>query len=896
MDWRGKPVEDPETRIGPAVPVPPHLNRPYLDADRKPQDVIHHKDARATVAKYRTGTVEEVKAKDDAFIDEFLTGEKYVDIHTSIYAIKLSEELQLTGKIEDFEMAHAIGQRYRDINADSSRITAYGKHVGSALDQRHSRLREAIFERDKKTLALISLQKSKDPLEAAAGAKAWNKEQDRIAAVREVVEDMGYAWTENGLREVVKNRSDQQKIVYAALYSKKGNFQRVLEINSEYTIGAMLSGTNTLFTNFISGPATAGTLAIIRRAESVANSIYNQTDITMSDYGLAKDLKKLGIKEFELSQIIKDSFHNGLIRWRDEYGPLEESMGINEVQQFEVSPGIPGKKGRVVRKVLGLGPMAASDQLTKTFYTTLNVRLHAAHLARVEALKYNKRNPDKEKLTDKDIKARATELLINRESPAWAAALQDALEITYQDDGGIASKAIIEGALYLKNIGKGTPVAVIGKIAEQSALLFVRTPVRMFSQVAARTPVVGTPNMFAKIFDNVHNGRPAMSGGVNNQLMSQIGVLGLIGLLALDDDDPLEGWFGLSGSGVGKKMEGLEYEAVPTNAVRLGKKWYKTSRADPLDILLSTMIDGVKSLQKGRGLKQAAKDAGSSAVTNILDKSMVRSVASIIDAVKPEGRGVDGWLESYLTRYIPGLYSQAARHWDENIYDSKTDSGIKNWAVKAGIGWPFIKGEKIVGNWGEYAKSDSKNLILPDTRDAEMFKGNLAFQKWNVDNVDDKHQPMEFGDGYTDEDKSKVKFDAADKSKFQRAAGLLAYKFVDVLVPKIHTDNPDKVTLKVIDYLRSEAKKIVVAHYEKNGDFMLSANNPAVRNMPNQLRKHSLVEKPTYGKSQAPKIQGGKYEDNPADQERFAAMKAGAERYRIWLNANFAISNRKIRQ
>ena len=891
MDWRGKPVQDPETRIKQAVPVPPHLNRPYLDADRKPQDVIHHKDARATVAKYRTGTVEEVKAKDDAFIDEFLTGEKYVDIHTSIYAIKLSEELQLTGKIEDFEMAHAIGQRYRDINADSSRITAYGKHVGSALDQRHSRLREAIFERDKKTLALISLQKSKDPLEAAAGAKAWNKEQDRIAAVREVVEDMGYAWTENGLREIVKNRGDQQKIVYAALYSKKGNFQRVLEINSEYTIGAMLSGTNTLFTNFISGPATAGALAITRRAESVANSIYNQTDITMSDYGLAKELKKLGIKEFELSQIIKDSFDNGITRWLHEYGPLEESMGINEVQQFEVSPGMPGKTGRVIRKVLGLGPMAASDQLTKTFYTTLNVRLHAAHLARVEALKYNKRNPDKEKLTDKDIKARATELLINRESPAWAAALQDALEITYQDDGGIASKAIIDAALYAKNIGKGTPAAIFGKIAEQSALLFVRTPVRMFSQIAARTPVVGTPNVFAKMIANVHNGRPTFQG-VNNQIVSQIGVLGLIRLLAMDDDDPLEGWFGLSGSGVGKKMKGLEYEAVPNNAVRLGKKWYKTSRIDPLDILLSTVIDGVKSAQKGRGVGQIIEDASNSAMTSILDKSMVRSVASIIDAAKPEGRGKKGWMESYLTRYIPGLYSQAARHLDENIYDSKTDSSLDNILIKSGI----KKGENIIGLWGKNAKSDSKNLFLPDTRSAEMFKGNLAFQKWNDKNVDNKHQPMEFGDEYTDEDKSKVKFDGADKPKFQRAAGLLAYKLVDAFVPKIHAEAPDEVTLELINLLRKNAKKIVVAHYEKNGDFMVTNKNYEIDKMLTTINNSSLISEKSYQYDKQPTKKGGKYEDQPADMAKFNEKKASAKRYRDWLNENWVTIHGKIRQ
>lgn len=897
LDWRGQAIVDPETRIKQAVPVAEKFNRPYLAADRKPQDVIHHKDAIATVNKYRSGTEAERKEKDDAFIEEFLTGDHKVDIHTSIYAIQLSEELQLTGKAEDFEMSHAIAQRYRDINRDSARITAYGKHVGSELGKRHSRLREAIFERDKTTLALISLKKSKDPVEAAAGEKAWAKEQDRIAAVRKVVEDMGYAWTENGFREITKNRADQQKIVFAALYSKKGKFQRALEINSEYTIGAMLSGVNTLYTNFISGPATAAGLAIERRIESVANSMYNPVDITMGDYGLAKELKKLGIKEHELSQIIKDSLRNGYIRWRDEYGPLEESMGVDEVQQFEVAPAIAGKPGRVIRRVMGLGPMAASDQLTKTFYTTLNVRLHAAHIARTEALAYNKRNPDKEKLTDKDIKARATELLIDRESSAWLAAYHDALEITYQDEGGAASSGLIQLALSAKNVGKGTPAYAVGKIAEQSMLLFVRTPIRMFSQVAARTPVVGTPNVLSKMWLNRRNGRPTFQG-VNKQIVTQIGVTALVILMAQDDDDPLEGYFGLSGSlgSLGEKKRKLGFEAVPDNAIRINKTWYKTTRVDPFDILISTLVDGVKSWQKGRRGNEILSDLKKSAGKTAMEKSVLRSVSDFVDAMGEEGGGTTDWLESALTRYIPGLYSQAARHWDENIYDTKTDSMAKNVAIKAAIGWPFIKGEKVIGLWGQYAKSDKKHFFIPDTRNAEMFKGNLAFQKWNDKHVDDKHQPMEFGDGYTDEDGSKVKFDTADKSKFHRAAGLLAYKFVDALVPKIHTEAPDKVTLEVIDFLRSEAKEIIVAQYKKDGDFIVSNNSAAVRNVPNTLNEYKLLADTTYWKDKKPKKQGGKYEDQPADLAKFEEMKAAAKRYREWLKANIHLARRKIRQ
>jgi YD repeat-containing protein len=907
LDWRGQATEDPETRIDRAVPI--EEGEPYLIADRKPRDVVHHKDVVATIKKYRSGTEAERKAKDDAFIDEFLNTDNATDIHSVEYAIQLTRELQLTRKAEDFEMAQTIAQRYRDINAESARIVAYGKHVGSPLQKKLSRLEEAIFERDKMTLALIKKRKSKDPVEAAAGEKAWEKELERLDYVRKVAEDMGYEWTQEGMREITKNRADQQRLVQAALYSKKGNFVRLLEINSEYTIGSMLSGLNTLYTNLVSGPANAAFLASERRSAAVANEIFNPTDITLTDYKLAKELKQLGITELDLSQIIQDSFNNGLTRLLHEYGPLEDSLGVNEVQQFEIAPAIPeisigGKRiraGRAVRGVLGLGPMAASDQFMKTFYTTLNVRLHAAHIARTEALTYNKRNPDKDKLTDKDIKARAVELLTDRESSAWKAAYQDALEITFQDEGGPISSAVIKKVMDLKS---GDPVggsvnagAAIGKLAEQSMFLFVRTPIRMFSQVAVRTPGLGTGLSYIKYRNNIKNGRPALEG-VPPHFISQLGVSLMVSLLFMDDEDPLEGFFGLSGSlgSLGEEQRKFGYESVPKNAVRFGDTWIKTDRLDPFDILFATLIDGVKSVQKGRGAKQLAWDVTESAFATAKEKSVLRSFKDVTEAFSGARKGGikesgTNWMESALTRYIPGLVSQTARFLDEDIYSSQTDSMGNNILIKAGV----KAGDPVINLWGDPAKRE-KHLVTPDTQKADIFKGSLAFQKWNVEHTDDKYQPMEFDGEYTDEDGSKVKFDGADKSIYQVKTGLLAKKLVDALVPRIHTEEPDRMTLEVINLLRSKAKAIVVTHYEKHGDFNISTRDPAILKMVDTIYKSSLVREDSYQYDKQPTKKGGKYEDQPADMEKFNEMKAGAKRYREWLVENWSIISGKITQ
>ena len=907
MDWRGKPVQDPETRIDRAVPI--EEGEPYLIADRKPRDVVHHKDVVATIKKYRSGTEAERKEKDDAFIDEFLNTDKATDIHSVEYAIQLTRELQLTKKAEDFEMSQTIAQRYRDINAESARIVAYGKHVGSPLQKKLSRLEEAIFERDKMTLALIKKRKSKDPVERAAGEKAWEKELERLDYVRKVAEDMGYEWTQEGMREITKNRADQQRLVQAALYSKKGNFVRLLEINSEYTIGSMLSGLNTLYTNLVSGPANAVFLASERRSAAVANEIFNPTDITLTDYKLAKELKQLGITELDLSQIIQDSFNNGLTRLLHEYGPLEDSLGVNEVQQFEIAPAIPeisigGKRiraGRAVRGVLGLGPMAASDQFMKTFYTTLNVRLHAAHIARTEALTYNKRNPDKDKLTDKDIKARAVELLTDRESSAWKAAYQDALEITFQDEGGPISSAVIKKVMDLK---RGDPVgdsvnagAAIGKLAEQSMFLFVRTPIRMFSQVAVRTPGLGTGLSYIKYRNNIKNGRPALEG-VPPHFISQLGVSLMVSLLFMDDEDPLEGFFGLSGSlgSLGEEQRKFGYESVPKNAVRFGDTWIKTDRLDPFDILFATLIDGVKSVQKGRGAKQLAWDVTESAFATAKEKSVLRSFKDVTEAFSGARKGGikesgTNWMESALTRYIPGLVSQTARFLDEDIYSSQTDSMGKNILIKAGV----KAGDPVINLWGDPAKRE-KHLVTPDTQEADIFKGSLAFQKWNVEHTDDKYQPMEFDGEYTDEDGSKVKFDGADKSIYQVKTGLLAKKLVDALVPRIHTEEPDRMTLEVINLLRSKAKSIVVTHYEKHGDFNISTRDPAILKMVDTIYRSPLVSEKSYQYDKQPTKKGGKYEDQPADMEKFNEMKAGAKRYREWLVENWSIISGKIKQ
>ena len=907
LDWRGQPTEDPVTRIKQAVPI--EEGEPYLIADRKPQDVVHHKDVVATVNKYRSGTEAERKAKDDAFIDEFLNTDNATDIHSVEYAIQLTRELQLTRKAEDFEMAQTIAQRYRDINAESARIVAYGKHVGSPLQKKLSRLEEAIFERDKMTLALIKKRKSKDPVEAAAGKKAWEKELERLDYVRKVAEDMGYEWTQEGMREITKNRADQQRIVQAALYSKKGNFVRLLEINSEYTIGAMLSGLNTLYTNLVSGPANAVFLASERRSAAVANEIFNPTDITLTDYKLAKELKQLGITELDLSQIIQDSFNNGLTRLLHEYGPLEDSLGVNEVQQFEIAPAIPeisigGKRiraGRAVRGVLGLGPMAASDQFMKTFYTTLNVRLHAAHIARTEALAYNKRNPDKDKLTDKDIKARAVELLTDRESSAWKAAYQDALEITFQDDGGPISSAVIKKVMDMKSTdpvgGSVNAGAAIGKLAEQSMFLFVRTPIRMFSQVAVRTPGIGTGLSYLKYRNNIKNGRPALEG-VPPHFISQLGVSLMVSLLFMDDEDPLEGFFGLSGSlgSLGEEQRKFGYESVPKNAVRFGDTWIKTDRLDPFDILFATLIDAVKSVQKGRGGEQLAWDITESAFATAKEKSVLRSFKDLGEAISGARKGGikesgTNWMESALTRYIPGLVSQTARFLDEDIYSSQTDSMGKNILIKAGV----KAGDPVINLWGDPAKRE-KHWVTPDTQKADMFKGSLAFQKWNVEHTDDKYQPMEFEGEYTDEDGSKVKFDGADKSIYQVKAGLLAKRLVDALVPRIHTEEPDRMTLEVINLLRTKSKEIVIAHYKEHGDFNISQRDPAILKMPITIRDHPLIKNESYWAKEKPKQQGGKYEDHPADVAKFNEMLSGQRRYRDWLLENWILTRGKIRQ
>ena len=873
LDWRGEAEKGPLDRVRRAVPTTGKRRRAYLDADRT-ADVKHitDKERKLEVSRRRSGTAEEVQRIDDEMIEKFLDPEYQPTIFDFDHARKIIDDLQLDDDPKKYELAIQLSIQYRDKKGDAARITASGRDPESGLKKVLTKLKEAIFMYDKKVLARIALAKKKDPVKRAAGERALEKEHKRIAAIRKYMEKLGYEWTDKGFRELTRNRKDMMRVIFKAVRSKKSRPVQVLNMVSEAVYMNVLSGFDTLFRNGMSNIWWGGGMELEELLSSLVNQTFkNNKDIIFSDYLNARRTRGDEPTERDVINVFKTAFSNAWVRWTQEYGPLEEMIGVAERQKFEMAPAIPGAGGRAMRMALGLGPMAATDQFAKTLFAHFDIGRIAQHMARVEALEYAEEHPGEPAITQDEIDARALELKSDTESKAWVAAMESALHKTFQDDGGPLSKKIIDLALKAKRLPGGG-----GFVMEQLLLLFVRTPVRFVGNVGARTPFLGTlMTSLPKMIKNRLEGRPIFHN-VNRELISQLGVLLVFLLLMSDDEDPEEGYFGSTGArgSLGKDSRKFHYQAIPTQGQRIGKTWYKYDKSDPMAIEYAMLNDIVTSIKGGRGWKGTTADAGKSLLLSLQDKTFLRAMGDIAKSIESEDKG-QRFYESSMTRLVPGLVSQTLRHFQDDITTVEADATTEGILRRMAI----TQGPKIYTSWGEPAKRN-RPWLTPAWQPAEQVRGDRVFIEWNKKNVGNEKFPSQFERTYKVNGNPR-KFELPDLAEFQRTAGTLAHKLVMEFVSESHAQNPDLMTVAVTKYLEEQARTEVKNYWKESGDWDVDQER-MIRTIHKRLKKSSMLDRDSYRPSKKPKKTGDPNQILEDEIKRWEELGAGLSRYIDW--------------
>tara|TARA_R110002051_G_scaffold54126_1_gene101449 strand:+ start:1983 stop:8156 length:6174 start_codon:yes stop_codon:yes gene_type:complete len=873
LDWRGDAEKGPLDRVKLAVPTTGKYRRSYLDADKiRDEKVITKKERKLELRRRRSGTAEEVQRIDDEMIETFLDPEYRPSIFDMDHARKIIDELQIDDDPKKYELSIQLSIRYRDNKGDTARITASGRDPESGLKKVLTKLKEAIFMHDKKVLARIAKSKKKDPVKRAAGERALKKEHKRIAAIRKYMEKLGYEWTDKGFRELTRNRRDMMRVIFKAIRSKKSRPVQALNMVSEAIYMNLLSGFDTLFRNGMSNIWWGSGMEMEELLASLVNQVFkNNKDIIFSDYLNARRVRGDEPTERDVINVFKTAFSNAWVRWTQEYGPLEEMIGVAERQKFEMAPAIPGEAGKAMRMAFGLGPMSATDQFAKTLFSHFDIGRIAQHMARVEALEYAEEHPGEPAITQDEIDARALELKSDTESKAWVAAMESALQKTFQDDGGPLSKAIIDSALKVKQWPGGG-----GFVMEQLFLLFVRTPVRFVGNVSARTPFLGTlTTSLPKMIQNRLEGRPVFLN-VNRELVSQLGVLLVFTLLMVDDEDPEEGYFGSTGArgSLGKDSRKFHYQAIPTQGQRIGKTWYKYDKSDPMAVEYAMLNDIVTSIKGGRGWKGTTVDAGKSLLLSLQDKTFLRAMGDISKGIESEDKG-RRFFESSMTRLAPGLISQTLRHFQDDITTSEADTTTEGVLRRMGL----KRGPKIYTSWGEPAKRN-RPWLTPAWQPAEQVRGDRVFIEWNKKNVGNEKFPSDFDKTYKVNGNPR-EFELPDLAEFERIAGTLAHKLVMEFVSESHAQNPDLMTVAVTKYLEEQARTEVKNYWKESGTWDVDQER-MIRTIHKRLKKSSMLDSDSYKPSKKPKKTGDPNQVLEDEIKRWEELGAGLSRYIDW--------------
>ena len=784
---------------------------------------IPDQDVRNKVNALRGKTQEERKKSDKEAIERWRDPKQAFNVFDQHWLITVANELIDTGDIND----HAVAMELYSINvergADAARVMRFRQDkMQGPIRQKRDSLWEAIFVPDPRVRQRLRHIKSKDPRKKAAALRAFEQEAKRLTKVRKYAVKLGYSLGKAGLMKLARNPKDALKVAHYAIKSKKSKGRIAADIFNEFTIGNMLSGIGTQVTNLKSNIEWGAWMEFESINAAILNSLTgNKEDIQLRDY--YKALERTGMKKIipQVATIFNTSVKNAMIRWMHERAVLEEQIGTEEHTKFEVAPSIPGLGGKLYRG-LATGPMAAADQFFKTFFTHLDVGVHAAFLARQEADRRAK-SPHVDNMTEEEINELTEELLLDKKSPAWFAAYQEATQKVFQDEGGELSQKsikVLEGARRLPfGIGEGVKHLIVP---------WLKTPVRIAGNFAIRMPALSWTVLTPKMWNNYKDGNHIFKGIskelVGNFYASMLGFM-LWGLLPDEDE---EVWItGAKGSvgdpdlrrwqyteGVPGRQEINIKKALPegvSNFLNLGDVWISYSAEDPAAFFLATWVDMLHTAKHSEkeGLAyfgDVAKETGLSVAVQAQDKTFFKTIGELSKLITQD-EGWERWAASLTSRVIPNLYSQTVRKNRDFVGD----------VGRGGVGDRF---QKIVGfkdmkpirdHWGRPAKSAGWSPVR--YKSGVPFKGDKVYMAWNAMNPEKPKSPVSASREFDDEG-VKRKFTEAEFDQYQQLSGELAFEVIDLMLPEDLAGKSSLAMIELVNDIISKSKTTVKDYYK----------------------------------------------------------------------------------
>lgn len=579
-------------------------------------------------------------------------------------------------------------------------------------------------EQAKTTAAKRSLKKPTTKQQAEAELKRLEAEiAERQKAFKERMEAIGVLPKDAaGYAQLVADPVATRKAIIEMRAHKSTAPQKLLE----YWYSAILSGIPTHSKN-VNGNVVNGTWTGL---EGLAKMGLEVGTLQKSPLDAVNELRS-----FWAGAIpgIIDGWRNAREAFSTEVSPLATKIGGPQVSALEGTEGvaaIPGRLGRVIR--LPKRVMLATDEFFKTLVTQLNVGVEAYRIAREEGL------------DGAAASKRQVELSADPTSPAWERAYQTALEVTFQEEGGDTRQKIKKTISSLREVAP---------TLSRFLIPFTNIAINGAAQTVQRSPV-GIIYMIAHAYDNVKNGRHALTGMSDEFAKQAVGLM-LTSFVyhAVGDDD--EKKFAITG----KNSKEHPY------SIRIGSRYYTYSGIEPLASFFGLIADGVESWKQNGSAISLLGDTLKSVGSQAAEKPILGAVsdaARLLTSEQGYDMSAEGavnaaaeWAARFGGSFVPAIAKTPVRA-TRDVTPERKQWGKPGTAERFGQLVDRTLARTDLGLIEEAAKRDKWGRAYPETvfeghpvTDAlfrifsptkvsqyQPHPGDLLLAKWNRTNPD----------------------------------------------------------------------------------------------------------------------------------------------------------------
>ena len=755
-------------------------------------------------------------------------GEQLSDVETAMAQEVLRRDVQRalsTGTEADRASMAALHAAYRDTGTSAARSLAMRRDPAESPNRRALRMVvDSIMTppkplRDAMAKTRAKIQQAEESGNAEAVAKGKERLNDLVAKGQRRLERVRAFFAKEGIDLLYQGQNIDYIAGMANAASKaNGTFNGALR---EYWINSILSGPRSLVVN-AAAVSQMYELGVGKLGEALLNTVVrNPNAATLREYrtqwkgllpGLSRGLQN-AVRSFMTERPVFGEELDGQTQF-DDHGPQ-----------------IAGLKGRIIRLPSRL--LLAADQFNKTWGAHVEVMGQAYRMAKRQL------GPQ---ATEEQLTARIQDLVADLESPAWDIAKEQAAAYNFQGD----VPGAIKGVMKIRDAQvPGTDLRPLFYI-----IPFIKTPTNII-RIGAKASPLGLARMLWKASTSSYEPGEAVADAAQ-QIVSWTVSLGLAALAGMEDDEGRPYLTGSEGAYRPGKP-GVQQETMKPYTLRVPftKTELDYQRIEPFATWLGLVADGTRIAKRaagGQGVSDTIGQVKDAVSAQVLDKSMLKSVADLYKAFAP-GEQSEGnlatWSRNFATSWIPNVWRAPARDADDLVREGGVwGQGADFWRMYfQRIGQsvaPWTQRPRINLLGDEVRKSDDgpltdtvarmSRLISPSVI-GEASKPDDLYQwltRWNNDPTKKTWYPSQPAKDYKVGEEKRYLTDEQYEQMQRRAGALLKDRLASIakdpdlahlrLTPERPTEAQQKMLKRLIAATRKRARAEVLRGESRSAD------------------------------------------------------------------------------